>query len=255
MIKVGWHRIVSFFAWHAQAKSWRNVHSPWLFNLLLAMRNRKHSQADIENERKQLLNDHRTMPVVDFGAGSTGDIRTVAGIAHRALKRPKHAQALAALAQYIRAEHVLELGTSLGVTTAYLSRSSVRVWTLEGNPHIASEAHELWERLELENITCIQGPFETTYPIALQEGKLFDLIFIDGNHRGDALAQYVKEAMPFLSEKGIIVCDDIHWSADMEAAWHVLCDEPHWTLRADFQEWGLLTQNPDLKREFQALRF
>ena len=101
----------------------------------------------------------------------------------------------------------------------------------------------------------VQGPFETTYPIALQQGKLFDLIFIDGNHRGDALAQYVKEAMPFLSEKGIIVCDDIHWSADMEAAWHVLCDEPHWTLRADFQEWGLLTQNPDLKREFQALRF
>lgn len=252
---MSWQRIVSFFAWHAHAKSWRSVHSPWLFNLLLEMRNGLQTQTDIEAARKRLLRDRRAIPVVDFGAGSTGDIRTVAGIARYALKRPKHARALAALAHHLQAKNVLELGTSLGVTTAYLSRASSHVWTLEGNPHVATEAQKLWARLGLNNITCIPGAFDKTYATTLSAEAPFDLIFIDGNHRGAALKQYVKGALPFLSEKGVIVCDDIHWSADMEDAWNALCDEPHWTLRADFQEWGLLTHNPDLKREFQAIRF
>ena len=60
--------------------------------------------------------------MVDYGAGSTGNTSTVSGIARRSLKRPKHARALAALAAHLPSQATLELGTSLGLTSAYLAR-------------------------------------------------------------------------------------------------------------------------------------
>jgi hypothetical protein len=41
----------------------------------------------------------------------------------------------------------------------------------------------------------------------------------------------------------------------MEAAWDELIQENRWSLRVDFYEWGLLTANPSLAREFHRIRF
>lgn len=219
------------------------------------MRSQHHRDDKIERLRERLLRDPHRVPSVDFGAGSQGDIRTVKGIAQSSLKRPKHAQALAALAHHIGARRILELGTSLGTTAAYLARQGRQVWTLEGNPHLGQLATTHWKELNLDTITCVVGEFGHTLEGVLETAGPFDLVFIDGNHRGRALESYVAQILPHLSPEGVVVCDDIHWSGDMEAGWNRVTSAPHWTLMVDFYEWGLLSRNPNLARELKAVRF
>ena len=233
--------------------SWRSIHSPWLFSLLQTMRNSEISWPALEQERSRLLKDQNNVPPLDFGAGSQSKARTVAEIAQSALKRPRHARALAGLASYLDTAVVLELGTCLGITTAYLGKHAVSVTTIEGNPALAKHSEDIWQRLNVQNVTSIVGNFDEVVPSL--PPQQYDLVFIDGNHRGPALLRYVNALAPCLSEQGVIVCDDIHWSRDMEAAWDELTQENRWSLRVDFYEWGLLTANPSLAREFHRIRF
>lgn len=233
--------------------SWRSIHSPWLFSLLQTMRGASIAYPEIELERSRLLKDQNEVPPLDLGAGSQSKARTVSEIAQSALKRPRHARALAGLASYLDTAVVLELGTCLGITTAYLGKHAASVTTIEGNPTLAGHAEDIWRRLNVQNVTSIVGDFDDALPSL--PPQRYDLIFIDGNHRGAALIRYVNKLAPCLSEKGVIVCDDIHWSRDMEAAWDELIQENRWSLRVDFYEWGLLTANPSLAREFHRIRF
>jgi predicted O-methyltransferase YrrM len=229
------------------------VHSPWLFSLLVNMRSSAFNHTDIEALRSKLKANSAPVPCVDFGAGSKGSTTTVSGIARRSLKRPKHARALAALAQHIESEAVLELGTSLGLTSAYISRHTTALTTAEGNPHIRALALSNWRQLSVQNVRSFEGEFEQIW-----EGfadSTYDLIFIDGNHRGEALMRYAKKSLSMLQPNGVLVCDDIHWSLDMEQAWNDLCSMPEWTVQLDAFEWGLLTRNQALKREHVCIRF
>ena len=246
-------RIASFVRWLLRSRSWRTIHSPWLFNLLVNMRSAAFHQADIEALRSKLKGDHQAIPVVDYGAGSTGSASTVSGIARRSLKRTKHARALAALAAHIGSTSTLELGTSLGLTSAYLARHSQSLTTVEGNPHILALAQSYWAKLGVANIRSFSGEFAATWE-AFSDRK-YNLIFIDGNHRGEALIRYVEKSLPLLRPDGVMVCDDIHWSPDMEEAWEHLCSMSEWTVQVDAFEWGLLSRNQALKREHVRIRF
>lgn len=233
--------------------SWRRVHSPWLFSLLQSIQDEGITGYAFEKKRHALLHDETPVPALDLGAGSQSKSRTVGEIARSALKRPLHAHAIATLSKHIKSVHVLELGTCLGITTAYLSQSATRVTTIEGNPALKTRASLIWDELGIANITSIVGDFDEVIPTLANQQ--FDLIFIDGNHRGDALLRYVDALSPQLSSHGVIVCDDIHWSPDMEDAWIKLTSEKRWSLKVDFYEWGLLTKNPNLASEFHAIRF
>ena len=248
-------RSASYFLWFWKSKRWRAIHSPWLFGLLVEMRNPAQHRVDIEALRDRLKRNSQPVPRVDLGAGSTGDISTVAAVANRSLKRPKHARALAALSQHIHCTKALELGTSLGITSAYISAHVEQLVTVEGNPHLAELAQENWKMLGITNIESIVGNFDAHWNTIERASSTYDLIFIDGNHRGDALQRYIENGLAMLSPDGVIVCDDIHWSKDMEDAWAAICAKDCWTLQMDAFEWGLLTRNPALKREHVCVRF
>ena len=247
------HRMNSWLQWRRNSVSWTSIQGPWLFSMLQVIHETSLLAPEAEVERKRLLKDCSAVAPMDFGAGSQSKSRTIADIAKSALKRPRHARTLAALSRHIGAKKVLELGTCLGITTAYLSKEAQSVTTLEGNPALALQAEVIWKRLNIQNIQCITGAFDDILPTLPAEQ--YDLIFIDGNHRGEAMSRYVNVLAPSLSPKGVIVCDDIHWSADMEHAWDKLVQDSRWTLKADFYEWGLLTANSDLASEFHCIRF
>ena len=111
----------------------------------------------VENLRKQLLKDHTMLTVEDFGAGSVIDKtnqRTIASIAKNAAKPAKFGQLLYRMVKYYQPQNVLELGTSLGISTSYfsLAKPDAKLITMEGASSIAERARQNFDTLNLQNI-------------------------------------------------------------------------------------------------------
>lgn len=241
----------SWVKWRRAATPWWTVQPPFAFSLLEAAYKARRGEPGIERERQRLREDRSSfLESVDHGAGSNffGERKSVGAIARTSLKRKRYAAAVAAWAEVIGAKRVLELGTCLGITTAYLAnRPGVEVVTLEGNADRLQVAEGVWRRLGLgARIRGVQGKFADTLLEVLTEGKLFDLIFIDGHHEGEALKGYLSQLLPHLAEDGLVVCDDIHWSCDMEAAWMEIVAGGDWSLVMDTFEMGLLSRRKGL---------
>ena len=210
------------------------IHSPFVFDFIKNVLNDKENHADfqkVENIRKELLKDGTLLTIEDYGAGSSSfssSRRSVSSIARHAIKSKKYGQLLYRIVKYYRPKIIVELGTSLGVTTSYLSLAARQadVITLEGATEIARLARAKFETLGLKNIKLVEGNFDYTLPAVLHALPSVDLAFVDGNHRCDPTLNYFDWLLPKATNDSIFIFDDIHWSGEMEQAWNVVCHHP-----------------------------
>ena len=216
--------------------------------------------AAVEARRQQLLRSPASISVTDFGAGShtgAGQQRRVADIARTAAK-PKHlAQLLFRLANYFRPATLLELGTSLGLTTAYLAAANSRshVITFEGCANVAAVARETFAQLELGNISIVEGNIDDTLAPALAAlNAPIDFAFFDGNHRYEPTLRYFEQCLTHRTEYSIFIFDDIHWSEDMERAWEAIKVHPEVTLTVDLFYIGLVFFRKNQPKQHFSLR-
>ncbi len=224
------------------------IHSPFVYDFVKKVLNDDRNfycYESIEYLRKELKRNGEVLSVEDFGAGSHTKLfkqRSVSSIAASALKPKKWSQLLFRMVNFYQPSIVLELGTSLGITTTYLAcaKSNAKVITMEGAPSIAGIAKQNFERLQLQNIELITGNFDDTLPGVLSKLQSFDFAFVDGNHRKAPTLQYCKQLLSLAHEQSILVFDDIHWSAEMEEAWKAIKEEPTVTLTIDLFFIGLV---------------
>jgi predicted O-methyltransferase YrrM len=126
--------------------------------------------------------------VDDFGAGSALGLsreRKIRDIARHAAKSPKYGKLLYRLIDHFQCREILELGTSLGLSTAYMASSppAYHVITMEGAASIAEQAKINFRELSLKNIDVIIGNFDQTLGQVLKNYPKPDFVFFDGNHR------------------------------------------------------------------------
>ena len=239
------------------------VHSPFVFEFIKNVLNdttEYECYEPIEKVRKKLLINNEVIEVEDFGAGSTvikTKSRIVKSIAASSLKPKKYSQLLFRIVQYYKKANVLELGTSLGTTTAYLaSGNAVDVTTMEGSKNIATIARNNFLQLALNNIEIIEGDFNNTLPSFLSTKKNIDFVFLDGNHRKVPTLNYFDQILSNSNEGTFFVFDDIHWSTEMEEAWETIKQHESVTITIDlfFIGIALLGKNFKEKQHF-AIRF
>ncbi|MEJ7611136.1 MAG: class I SAM-dependent methyltransferase [Ferruginibacter sp.] len=231
------------------------IHSPFVFEFIKHVLNDTRHYAiydSAEGMRKQLLKEEAYIEVEDFGAGSVllkNRRRKIKDIAASSLKPKKYSRLLFRMVQYYKAAHVLELGTSLGITTAYLASADnePEVTTMEGSENIAAIAQQNFAGLDLENIKIITGDFEQVLAPYLQTASV-DLAFLDGNHRKQPTLQYFEQLLKRSHNDTIIVLDDIHWSREMEEAWEAVKGHSAVTLSIDLFFIGIVF----LRKEFKV---
>jgi len=203
------------------------IHSPYVYEWIEKALNDISAsplQQNIESLRKRLYNNNRELSVIELGAGSTS-IRTsqrkISDIARTSLKPFKYASLLYRIAKFHQPKTIVELGTSLGLTTSYLASipGTPDVFTFEGVPDIAKEANAHFQQLGLQNVHLIQGDFNNTIPEFLKKQTGLDLIYIDGNHRKAPTLDYFQQLLKHSHEQTMMIFDDIHWSREMEEAW------------------------------------
>ena len=240
------------------------IHSPFVFDFVTEVLNNRrqyYAYEMVEALRAKLLLNKSTLTIEDFGAGSTtgaGRERTIASIAKNAAKPKKYAQVLFRMANHYQPKRILELGTSLGVSTAYLALGNPHsmVLSFEGAKAIAEKALSNFNNLGIQNITLVQGNFDTTLPKVLEAVDQIDMAFVDGNHRREPTIRYFESLLPRLSPDSVIIFDDIHWSEEMELAWKEICGHPKVLLSVDLFFLGIVFVNPAFKvKQHFSIRF
>jgi predicted O-methyltransferase YrrM len=210
------------------------THSPFVFDFIIHVLNDKtvySEYARVEAQRRKMLSDKRMLAITDFGAGSSqgsNDQRSIGSIAASAVKPKKYGQVLYRMVKKYRPSTILELGTSLGITSSYLALGNpqAKMITMEGSGEIVPVAKNNFRELGLERIELIQGDFQQTLPGVLSRFSSFDFVFVDGNHRKEPTLNYFSQLLLKTSQETILVFDDIHWSREMEEAWGIIKSHP-----------------------------
>jgi predicted O-methyltransferase YrrM len=231
------------------------IHSPFIFDFIKNVLNDKKEfdcYALIEKERKALLDNTTVIEVEDFGAGSAvikTKSRIVKDIAASSLKPKKFSQLLFRMVQHYQPNTILELGTSFGITTAYLAlgNNKAKVYTCEGASSIAVIAQQTFKKLQLQYVNLQQGDFAATLPQVLFQEPVIDFVFIDGNHRKAPTLEYFFKLLHHVTPNTIFIFDDIHWSAEMEAAWAEIQQHSQVMLTIDLFFIGIVCINNNIK--------
>lgn len=233
------------------------IHSPFVYDFVINVLNDKrkfYAFDKIEGLRTRLNNDQSIIEVEDFGAGSVKDNkkkRRVSDIAKMAAKPKKFGQLFFRIANYYQPQTIIELGTSLGLSSAYLAsgNSGSSVITMEGAPAIAKKAKQNFQLLGFKNITQITGNFDDTLASTIATLEKVDLAFVDGNHRKQPTIDYFKILLSKTHEHSIIIFDDIHWSAEMEEAWNEIKNDDAVQYSIDLFFIGLVFFRKDFKKK------
>lgn len=231
------------------------VHSPFVFDFIKNVLNDGTAYPvyhTVEERRKILLQDKTMIEVQDFGAGSSvikTNKRVVKDIAASSLKPKKYAQLLYRMVKHYKPRAILELGTSFGITSAYLAfgNNGAMVTTCEGSSAIAAIARQSFATLGLTNIQLTEGDFSLTLPPLLSKLNSIDFVFIDGNHRKEPTLDYFTKLLNASVPESVLIFDDIHWSKDMEEAWDKIKQHVRVTLTIDLFFIGIVFINPGFK--------
>jgi predicted O-methyltransferase YrrM len=235
-----------------------SLHSPFFFDLYDKIVNTQSEEdfSHLESIRENLLRNQGTIEVADLGAGSAvsslqGNKRKIADIAATSLTPSHLAQLYFRLCQYMEVHNVVELGTSMGLTSLYFSElPDSRVHTFEGSHSLANIALTNFEYLDKKNIHLVEGDIANTLPRFLQDNLAkIGLALVDANHRYAPTIQYFEWLMKRFNEKSIMVIDDIHYSPEMEKAWSEL--KKHYLVYGsiDLFRCGILFFEPGLNRQ------
>lgn len=270
--------IIDYLRHYLTSSSRHGTHSPFVYKLtdeVIYDFKFKNEYLAIENQRKKLLNDHSEIEVTDLGAGSQFNknrVKKISHIARHALKSPRLAQLIYRLAMHQQPyssvsgapAQIIELGTCLGITTAYLSkaRPAAHITSIEGCPATAAVAAETFRVLQSApgglssaNIDLKTGNFDELLPDVLAGTGQLDLVYIDGNHRKQATLDYFHQCLPNVHEGSLMIFDDIYWSRGMKEAWAEIKAHPEVTVTVDLFWIGLVYfRKGQVKQDFK-IRF
>jgi len=239
------------------------IHSPFVFDLVSRIMRNKIDQdivLKIENIRKNNISDDRIISVQDLGGGSSrmkGSIRRVSDIAAYSAVPRKYGRLLSNMASEFGKPDIIELGTSLGISTLYLATACPEstVYTIEGCPSTAEIAYENFQKAGIHNINLICGPFDDIIPELCRKSVKPGLVFIDGNHRAEPTLKYFEQMVDISDRNTVIIIDDIHSSYEMEEAWTLIKKNEKVTLTLDIYRMGLVFLREGMNRYNYVIKY
>jgi predicted O-methyltransferase YrrM len=254
--------LLRYLLFYFRSGNAHSIHSPFVFDLYTKVIRSAQAQpvfTRIENIRRQLLGSKEVIEIRDLGAGSrisNSPRRRIETIARYAEKNSCIGQLLYRLVDHFGSETVLDLGTSLGVTTLYLAspHRQCRVFTFEGCPETLKVAKRNFSALDLDNIQAVEGNIDQTLPKVLERLGRVDFAFFDANHRLEPTLRYFRTCLGKAHEDSVFVFDDIYWSLEMMQAWQEIKNHSSVTLTVDLFHIGIVFFRRKQPKQHFALR-
>ena len=177
--------------------------------------------------------------------------RKVCDIFKNSSSKGKTADYLYKLSSFHKPKRILEFGTSLGIGTIHLKNgySDSEVTSVEACENTLAVAKENIINNEVDFYCSSFDDY-----IKNNISGIFDLIYIDGHHDGDALLTYINKLLPFTSDETMFIIDDIRWSNSMNDAWKQVQSSPDFNVTIDLFRFGLAFKRNHQKKEHFILR-
>lgn len=257
--------ILPYIKYLLRAGNAHSLHSPFLFDyynrIIAPGKDECADYEEISKVRNKMRTSKQIIETVDLGAGSRinkSNLRKVSQIAKNAEKPPRFGRLFYRMVQEHQPQTMLELGTSLGITTLYFAKAApdARIYTFEGCPHTAEIAGDNFKNLQVDNVEIITGNIDDTlHPFLNKLNRPLDMAYFDANHRYEPTVKYFQQCLPYANSDSVFIFDDIYWSAEMTKAWEEIKADPAVTLTVDLFWIGLVFFRKQQPKQDFVLRF
>ncbi len=259
--------IISYlkYLFRASYYNGHGVHSPYIYKFVrevLFASNKDDKYLEIKQLRRKLLANKSFVDVTDLGAGSriNNNLRKkISTLAATSAVRHKYGKLLSRMIKFYKPQVVVELGTSLGISGAYLCKNmtkSDRFYTIEADKSLVNIAENNLQAMTNTNVNFINENFDKALPDLINnEPDNFDFVFIDGNHQYAATIKYFNQLIEKINNNTIFVFDDIHWSKDMERAWDYIISHTKTKVSIDIFQFGIVFFCKELSKQHYVIRF
>lgn len=246
---------------------WRghHIHSPFVFHIVrdvITVRrpNDLYLRQKAKSYRKTLYASDETVTVGSIGAVvRQPSKRKVSHIARSTSTSEKYGRMLARLAADLNVGGIIELGTSLGVSTAYLAAAcpNAKIVTIEGLSAVADVAEANLHQAGFGNVTVLRGDIgqKLGAAVELMPSGLVEMAFVDGNHSEEATLDYFETIASRHAPMCVIVFDDIYWSDGMTRAWRKIVNDVRVDTTIELPQMGLAFFRTGCQKEHYLVRW
>jgi len=248
-------RLKYLWRYYKGAKTIYNIHSPFLYDfvrIVFDTQKNYYSFYQIELVRQRLLKDSTEIKINDLGAGtvSNSNLRSIKEIASTSSSGEKKCRVLHNIANYFHAKNILELGTNLGLGTAYIFSASkeAEFHSVEGDENLHRIAEEGLKNLGIYKVKLFNQAFEKYFRSQPKFVDEVELCFVDGNHTKDATLEVFHKIWNNAQERKCIIFDDIYWSDGMAEAWAEIKAKVSSGFTVDVYQMGIVIIDPKYKK-------
>lgn len=252
--------ILKYFKFLYRSKSLYKIHSPFIYEFISFIKsNKKLDFNSLSNISNSLKTDNRIINIIDNGAGSKyskKNTQKIKDIYFRASKSKKQLAFISNLNKFLKADNFIELGTSLGLTSAFvkINNPKTNIITIEGDKQIFDISEENFKKLNLQ-VNSINDIFDNVLEnIIVENQNLKNLFFLDGNHTKKATLKYFNLIKKHSNKNTVIIFDDIRWSKEMMQAWDEISADDYVYVSLDFFSIGLTFFNKDITKQHHLIR-
>lgn len=257
--------ILRYLVYLMRAKTRHGIHSPFVYEFADKVLNDKKKHPAyllVEKQRSLLFRNPNLVEIIDFGAGKgrigySTHLRRVKDIAARAGIPVKYGRLLHRIVLYFKPEVLLEMGTSLGISTMYQAAAAPgsAFYAMEGCASTAEFAVTNLNAIGAREVKMTMGNFDIVLPGLLDQIEVIDYAFIDGNHTKSATLNYFNQLLAHAGNNSVFIVHDIHWSAGMEQAWNEIKKNGRVTVTIDLFFMGLIFFRKELSPQHFIIRF
>ena len=255
--------IADYLKHRLTAKSRHGTHSPFVYKLVdevIYDFSAKKVYEEVEEQRKKLSNDDTLLSDTELAAGSKRQIKRqkrVSDLSKNTSRKVNLGQLIYRLAKNHGGQKIIELGTSLGLTTAYFAKANptATVVTIDYDSETAKIAYQNFIELELTNIELQVGNINELLQKELENTSRLDFVYIASNYTKQAALNYFNLCLPKADEDTLLIFEAMYWNKGMKEAWEEIKLHPQVTVTIDLFWIGLVYFRKGQVKEHFKIKF
>lgn len=232
--------IISSLKYHFKSRTIFLIHSPFIYFMMKEVFSKRFFSSkwkDIEALQHPLKNSHT---IID----SSKELK-------QCKISKKQGRVITRIVGYFQPKTILEIGSSLGIRTAYLSceQNDGKLFTIETHHDSAKYAQQNFEQLSLKNIHQIVDDVDVALIKVFEKIEKIDLVYIDCKVTQNNTIQIFEKCIPFSHNDTIFILEGIHYSKEREEIWKTLQKDARITVSIDFNKMGCLFLRKESSKE------